>query len=553
MQELLRSLTSFRKSRALQCILLCIPAQWLAITALAATNPPLYDDLGDLHYSVTANAEAQPYFDQGMRLYYAFNHAEAIAAFRAAQQLDPACAMCWWGEALSWGPNINLPMDNASGIAAYAALQQATSRAANVSAKEQGLIDALARRYSVEPQADRSALDLAYADAMQTFAALYPQDDEIVVLAGEAVMDLSPWDYWTATDQLRPRMVGALAGFTEVMARTPQHPGACHFYIHAVEKVQPERAVECAENLAELMPGAGHLVHMPGHIYIRVGRYLDAIRVNEHAVHADETYIRDRRPAPGMYTGGYYPHNYDFLAFAALMIGREEQAINAADKLAALIPPEALLDPSVTYPQHYAMRPALVRIRFDRWQEILAMPKPDAAAPHAEAIWYYAQGRAQLAMGNTAAAKQSLERVQAHATGTALATARLEFNAAQEILGIAVNVLAGMIANAEGKIDEAVNHLQMAVNAEDALLYGEPPEWTVPVRQELGEVLLEANRASEAEVVFRADLLVFPENSWSLAGLSNALQAQGKQAESDSVAARLYNIAEEKGVAHLAH
>lgn len=552
MQTLLRTWVKFRKSRAFICTLVCLPAQWLAVTVLAATHPPLYDDLGDLHYRVTANAEAQAYFDQGMRLYYAFNHAEAIAAFRAAQELDPDCAMCWWGEALSWGPNINLAMDQASGIAAYAAMQQAQSRITHVSVREQHLIEALSLRYSAEAPADRAALDLAYADAMQSVAEQYPEDNEIVVLAGEAVMDLSPWDYWTEADELRPRMVGALAGFTQVMARAPQHPGACHFYIHAVEKVRPERAVECAEKLAALMPGAGHLVHMPGHIYIRVGRYLDAIRANEHAVHADETYIQDRRPAPGMYTGGYYPHNYDFLAFAALMVGREEQAINAADKLAALIPAEALLDPSVTYPQHYAMRPALVRIRFGRWREILAMPKPDAAAPHAEAIWYYAQGRAQLATGDVAAARQSLEHVKAHATGAALASARLEFNSSQEILGIAANVLAGMIANTAGDIDAAVNYLQQAVNTEDALLYGEPPEWTVPVRQELGEILLEANRAREAEAVFRADLAKFPENSWSLAGLSNALQAQGKQAESDAVAVRLYSIAD-NSIAHLAH
>lgn len=487
---------------------------------------PIYDDLGELAYEITANPEAQEYFNQGLRLYYAFNHAEAIASFSQAQQLDPECAMCWWGEALAWGPNINLPMDQPSGLSAFSAIEQAQALANNANDKEQKLIEALAKRYQKVPVEDRGELDLAYSTAMQRLAEQYPEDDNIVVLSGESVMDLSPWDYWEDANQPRPGMDRALAGFQAVMNRSEDHPGACHFYIHAVEEVQPELAVPCAEKLRTLMPGAGHLVHMPGHIYIRVGRYLDAIRVNEHAVHADESWIQDRKPEPGMYTVGYYPHNYDFLAFAAMMIGRGNQSIEAADKMAAVIPEQMLHDPSMTFPQHYAMRSALLRVRFGRWQEIQQLPAPGEDLPHAQAIWEYAQGRAMVANGNVPAAKNALQRLHTLATGERLADARLEFNASQKILGIAENVLAGRIAAAEEKFDTAIGHLRAAMASEDTLLYGEPPEWSVGVRQELGEVLLTAGRPAEAEQAFRNDLRNFPENAWSLAGVANALKAQ---------------------------
>lgn len=533
----------------LHCVFVIFSIQMSAQgLAEETTAPPLYDDLGNLHYKVSANDAAQAYFDQGLRLYYAFNHMEAIASFREAQQLDPSCAMCWWGEAISWGPNINLPMDVPSGIAAYVALQQALSLSGNASDKEQMLISALSERYEASPGEDRSALDAAYALSMQVLADRFSEDDDIVVLYAESVMDLNPWDYWTADNELRPGMDVALAGISTVLERSPQHPGACHFFIHAVEKVQPQRALVCAEQLAALMPGAGHIVHMPGHIYIRVGRYLDAVRANEHAVHADETFIQDRQPSYGMYTAGYYPHNYDFLAFAALMVGREEQAIEAADKVASLISDEALHDPSVTYPQHYVLRSALVRIRFGRWQEILAMPEPDTSLPHSQAIWNYAQGRAMLANGDLAEAKRALLHLQNFATGDELSEARLEFNASQSILSIATAVLSALIANAEGNLETALDQLRNAVSLEDALLYGEPPEWTVPVRQELGEVLLAADLANAAEQVFREDLNHFPENVWSLAGLTKALRIQSKNTEAGAIEVRFHEAWAGSGV-----
>jgi tetratricopeptide (TPR) repeat protein len=290
---------------------------------------PLYDDLGAHGYAVqTTDPEAQRYFDQGMRLYYAFNHAESIRSFEEAAAIDPSCAMCYWGIALAYGPNINAPIDSASSVAAHEAVQKAV-QAAPSDARERALIEALATRYSATPPADRAPLDSAYSRAMGDVARQYPDDLEIATLYAESVMDLSPWNYWT-NGQPRAQTNEILAHLENVIMQNPQHPGACHFYIHAVEAAQPDRAVACAERLASLMPGAGHIVHMPAHIYIRVGRWADAIRANEHAVHTDESYISDQQPAPGVYTMGYYPHNYHFLSFAAFMAGQAEQAIGAA-------------------------------------------------------------------------------------------------------------------------------------------------------------------------------------------------------------------------------
>ena len=499
---------------------------------------PLYDDLGDHHYDIATDIpEAQRYFDQGLRLYYAFNHQEAIRAFREAQRLDPDCAMCYWGEALAWGPNINLPMDSAAGVAAYAAARKAVERKDEASEKERAFIDALAPRYAENPPADRAALDSVYSRGMKAVASTYPDDVEAAVLYAESEMDLRPWDYWKPDATPYPGIDEALGTLTSVIERNPKHPGACHFYIHAVEKVYPERAVDCAERLVGLMPGAGHLVHMPGHIYIRVGRYMDAIRRNEHAVHADETYIQDQNPRMGVYTAGYYPHNYDFMAFAATMVGRQAQAVEAARKMAEVVPHEMMTLGQRVFGQHYSMRALQVYVRFGMWDEILATPAPPENLHHARAIWHYARGRALAATGDTGGAEAELESVRQAARSPELADKRLEFNAVPHILSIASHVLAGHIADARGEPDEAVNELREGARLEDDLYYGEPPEWTVPVREELGYVLLEADRPAEAEEVFRQDLERFPANGWSLKGLELALRALGRDEEAETVAA----------------
>ncbi|MDH3205992.1 MAG: hypothetical protein OEO79_05235 [Gemmatimonadota bacterium] len=499
-----------------------------------AQQVPIYDDLGDYQYPVSTSVPlAQQYFDQGLRLYYAFNHAEAIRSFGAAQRLDPDCAMCWWGEAIAWGPNINLPMDSASGVAAYAAVQRALAARPHASDRERALIDALATRYVSVPPADRAPLDQDYADAMEAVNLVYPGDHQVATLYAESLMDLRPWDYWTESGQPQPGIADALATLETVLERDPLHPGACHFFIHAVEKVYPERAVPCAEGLAALMPGAGHIVHMPGHIYIRVGRYLEAVQANEHAVHADETYIRDQQPGMGMYTAGYYPHNYDFLAFASMMIGRSEGAVSAAENVTRLLPEELFGAPGMDFLQHWTVRPLQLRVRFARWGEILSTPEPRATFPHARAIWHYARGRAFAAGGDVPSAQRELARLRAIARDPGLDGLRMEFNASAELLAVAERVLTGWTEAAGGRWDSAVQALHDAVGLEDALLYGEPPEWTVPTRQDLGAVLLAAGRAAEAERAFREDLTNFPENGWSLRGLSLALREQGRAADAD--------------------
>jgi len=500
---------------------------------------PLYDSLGDHHYTITtSDPMAQDYFDQGLRLYYAFNHAEAIRAFNEAARLDRQCAMCYWGTALAYGPNINLPMDAAAGAAAYEALEQAQAVTEHASPKERALIGALGERYAADPPEDRAALDAAYSRAMQQVVDEYPNDMEARTLYAESLMDLSPWQYWNEDGSPRPQTPELLTQLEHVMTAEPNHPGANHFYIHAVEAVDPERAVDAAERLAGLMPGAGHLVHMPGHIYVRVGRYLDAIEVNEHAVHADETYIRDQSPAFGVYVAGYYPHNYDFMAFAASMIGRSEQAVGAAEKMMSLAPEEMLREPGMTFLQHHQTRHLQLKVRFGRWSEILEVAAPPEDLHHARAMWHYARGRALAAGGDVQQAKMDLAQIREVAQDPAIASARLEFNTSGAVLSIAAEVLAGHIAAAQGDFPAASEHLRQAVRLEDGLVYGEPPEWTVPVRQELGRVLLDAGSAAEAEKVFREDLERFPENGWSLSGLARALRAQNRATEAASLEER---------------
>jgi tetratricopeptide (TPR) repeat protein len=508
-----------------------------------AAQVPLYDNLGVLHYPITTSVPlAQRYFDQGLRLYYAFNHQEAIRSFKEGVRLDPDCAMCYWGIALAYGPNINAPMDAASARLAYAAIQQAVDHAKTVSMREQALIRALATRYTAEPPADRTELGAAYSRAMSDVVQRFADDPEAKTLYAESLMDLSPWAYWTADGNPKPNTTTLLSQLEQVLAAEPDHPGANHFYIHAVEAIQPERALRAAERLAGLMPGAGHLVHMPGHIYIRVGRYEDAIKANEHAVQVDETYIRDQGPAVGIYVVGYYPHNYDFLAFAASMIGREQQAIAAADKIATLVPRGLLHEPEMAFLQHHQTRNLQMRVRFGRWDELLSVEAPEEKLPLARAIWLYAHGRALAARGHLKAADATLAQLRAIARDPHVMALRLEFNRAGAVLGIATEVLAGHIAAAKGDLSGSIIHLREGARREDALVYGEPPEWTVPVREDLGELLIKAGRPDEAEQVFRADLKRFPNNLWAQQGLAETLRVLHRETEAEALAERVRDL-----------
>jgi tetratricopeptide (TPR) repeat protein len=494
----------------------------------AAAAVPLYDDLGAYHRPISAGSElVQRYFDQGLRLTYAFNHAEAIRAFEEAARLDTECALCHWGVAYAYGPNINVPMDSASGVAAWAALQraQAASRANEV---ERALIEALATRYAAVPPADRAALDRAYAAAMRRVRDRFPDDHDVLTLYAEAAMNLSPWDYWTRDGAPRAGTAELLADLERVLAANPDHPGACHYYIHAVEAVQPERAVACAERLASLMPGAGHLVHMPAHIYIRVGRWADAITANEHAVHADETYIADQRPT-GVYPIAYYPHNYHFLSFAAMMAGRSSQAVRAARAVVQNVPVDmARAVPDVEPLLAYAH---LTLVTFGRWDDVLAEPAPPEDLQMAGALVRYARGVANAAQGDVAAAQNALSEVQA-------AVAATEAGIARVVLDIAAYALAGEIAWRTGNARGAEQHFRAAAALEDGLMYMEPPHWYYPIRHSLGAVLIAQGRPVDAERVYREDLARFPGNAWSLHGLATSLREQGRASEANDVEAR---------------
>ena len=482
---------------------------------------PLLEGLGEHHYAISTDVPlAQQYFDQGLRLTYAFNHAEAVRAFEEAARLDPACAMCFWGKALALGPNINAPMDSASGAAAYEAIQSARA-ASNATERERALIEALASRYAQVPPAARASLDSAWARAMADVVRRYPDDLEAATLYAESLMDLTPWAYWNADGTPRPGTNELIGSLERVMQRNAAHPGACHFYIHAVEATYPERALPCAERLAALMPAAGHLVHMPGHIYIRVGRYADAIQANIHAVHSDETYISDQRPT-GIYPAMYYPHNYHFLAFAALLAGRSEQALDAAAKVVEKTP----VDLARAVPELQPMLPYLhlVRATFGRWEDVISAPVPPADLVVSYGLAQYARGLAFAATSRMPDAVTALDSVKA-------AVAKTTAQPAKTVLTIAQHALAGDIARARGDLPAAITAMRAAVALEDGLTYMEPPYWHMPVRHMLGAALLEAGRAAEAESVYREDLKRFPENGWSLNGLAKALSAQGRRAD----------------------
>jgi tetratricopeptide (TPR) repeat protein len=515
----------------------------LLLAALPSGHPvdsvPLYTNLGNHRHPISTTVpRAQDYFNQGMRLVFGFNHGEAIRAFREAQRLDPACAMCYWGEALANGPHVNAPMDSAGVVAAWAALERAVTLAPKAPPAEQAYIAALAARYAANPPSDRAPLDSAYAIAMGKLAAQYPEDLDAVTLHAEALMDLRPWAYWKKDGTPYPQTDIIVLQLEHVLGKNPNHPGACHYYIHAVEAVAPAKAVPCAERLATLMPGAGHMVHMPGHIYIRVGRYSDAINANVHAVHADESYIASERPS-GIYPAGYYPHNYHFLAFAATMAGRSEQAIEAARKLAAAVPVEA----ARAVPPFEQLRPydLLVLTRFGRWDDVLKSPLPPPDLRVTTGLVYYARGVAHAAKGQMAEARGALDSVRVIAAGTTVADQTAMTSGEGEsktIMEIALHSLMGEMAFRQNKLDEAAAHFREAVRLEDTFNYVEPPQWYYPVRATLGAVLLKAGKPAEAEAVYREDLTRFPENGWSLFGLEASLRAQGKTAEADGVRGR---------------
>jgi tetratricopeptide (TPR) repeat protein len=500
-----------------------------ALAALAGpytVAPPLYPDLGEHHYPIsTSKRRAQEYFDQGLRLTYAFNHGEAIRAFAEAARIDRRCAICYWGIALAYGPNINAPMDAAAGAMAITALRQAQALAEHASPVEQALIEALAARYADPPPDDRAALDAAYAEAMGGVSARFPDDLDVLTLYAEARMNLRPWDYWTRDGQPHPGTAEMVADLERVIGAAPNHPGACHYYIHAVEAVAPEKAVPCAERLADLMPGAGHLVHMPAHIYARVGRWSDAIRVNRHAVHTDERYIADQSPS-GVYPVAYYPHNYHFMSFAASMVGNRQEAVRAARAVVDAVPVEVAREvPSV---EPLLAQLHLTLVTFGRWDEVLSAPRPPEDLRVATALTAYARGVALAATGDPTAAREELAALRALAQGGYDATSAA-------VLRIAELALAAEIAARGGSLRDAARDFRAAMALEDELPYMEPPYWYYPIRHSLAAVELRAGNAAGAERLYREDLRTYPNNGWAQYGLMEALRAQRRWAEAEEV------------------
>lgn len=500
-----------------------------ALGISSADSVPLYTDLGDHRHVVTTKSRrAQAYFDQGLRLVYGFNHAEAIRAFTEATRLDPACGMCWWGIAYAHGPHVNAGMDSAAGVAAWAAIQRAQRTLTTVTRAEQAYIRALAKRYAAVPPANRAPLDSAYALAMADVVRRYPNDLDAATLYAEALMDLSPWYYWTPDGQPRPDTPTLLVQLEGVLARNPNHPGACHYYIHAVEAVAPAKAVACAERLAALMPGAGHMVHMPGHIYIRVGRYTDAIRANEHAIHSDAVYLEGQKPPAGVYPIGYVPHNYHFLSFASTMAGKSTEAIDAARKLRKTTSVETARQVPLAEP--YVPYIFLALVTYGRWEEVLQEEVPPSDLSYSYGLAQYARGVAFAATGRGAEAAAALDSLVGTRSTINPGYATAGWSTPGTVLEIAEHCLRGEIALRGGDAEAAIPHFREAAKLEDGLLYIEPPDWYYPVRHSLGKALLQAGRAAEAEAVYREDLKRFPSNGWALRGLVQSLKAQGMDA-----------------------
>ncbi len=498
---------------------------------------PRLQNLGAHTFKVTTTSDrAQLFINQGLNLAYGFNHAEAFRAFAEAARLDPSCAMAYWGQALVLGPNINAQMNADDEPKAYALAQKAESLKANVTPREQDYIDALLKRYTGKA-ADRHAADRAFAHAMGELVDDHADDPDARTIYAEALMDLRPWNYWTRDGVPYDETREVQKSLEYVIAKNPNHPGALHYWIHLWEPTDtPERAEAEADRLLPLMPGAGHVVHMPAHIYMRVGRHADVVKSNQLAVAADEDYIAQCR-AQGLYPLGYYPHNIHFIWMGATASGQGKVALDAARKLASAIPTDALR--TVPILQGFLVVPYWAMVRFGKWDEILADKGPRHLTPFTRGAWRYARAMALIARGRLAEADTELARLRTLVNDPSLKSqVTFSTNTGYAVLRIAPEVVAGEIAARRRNWDKALLHLERAVRYEDALIYQEPSDWHAPVRQNLGAVLLAAGRPDESEAVYWEDLRKNPGTGWALFGLLQALKAQGKKDEATLVEER---------------
>ncbi len=497
-----------------------------------------FGGMGDAHRAITtSSADAQAYFDQGLRFMWGFNHDEATRSFAKAAELDPTCASCFWGVSLTVGPNYNLPfLREERAKVAFEALRLATQHAPHASPVEQALIAALAKRYPngrpLDPVAAIPILT-AYATAMKTVAVQFPTDLDVQTLYAESLMNVNAWKLWAADGSAAPGTDEIVATLEAVLARDPRHAGANHYYMHAVEgSAHPEKGVAAAERMTDLAPAAGHLVHMPAHILQRVGRYEDAAEANRKAAIADQAYGAKTHP-PDYYPVMYSAHNYQFLAYSAAMEGRKVETVSAADESRRTVSDAMLLEmPGADW---YVAQSYAARLRFGLWDEMLALPSPNPKLLGLNGGYLYGRAVAQAATGQLEAARATLGKLMQLTTSLSADDGAGQ-NTLADVLAVAVPVVEARIAAAERRPAEAIAKLREAVAAEDRLRYDEPKNWFFPVRQDLGAALLKAGAASEAELVYREDLRQNPANGWSLFGLSAACKAQGKFAEATRAA-----------------
>ena len=497
------------------------------------TGAPLFEGMGSFEMPIsTVNPSAQRYFNQGMVLAFAFNHAESIRSFRAAQILDPNCAMCFWGEALATGPNINVTsngkviMSADERRAAFNAISRALALKDGATQREQDYIVALESRYNGDPDTEREPLDLAWAASLKKLVTTYPDDMTAAALYAEALMNTMPWDYWSDDGIAKPETTSVIESLDRVLEVEPDHPLALHLYIHALEASNdPSRAEAAADRLLSLVPGAGHLVHMPSHIYYRVGRYADAAEANIAAAAVDEAYIAACN-AQGLYPAAYYPHNIHFLWSASTMQGQSQLSIESARRVVANVPIEQVQ--AFPFLEFYRTVPLLSLVRFGKWDEILSEPQPHPDFDFSKAIWHYARGVAFAAKRNVPAAQEELAALIPIGNDVSVRFLDSANYPASSLIAIAGYLLQGEIAYRDGDFLTAAREFEKAVRKQDSLPYTEPPFWYYPTRQSLGAALLSAGDAAGAEEVFRKDLDLYPHNGWSMFGMVQSLTAQDK-------------------------
>ncbi|MEK6477119.1 hypothetical protein WJR50_06280 [Catalinimonas sp. 4WD22] len=501
---------------------------------------PLLQGLGDHTLDITTDSTlAETYFNQGFNLTYGFNHDEAERSYREAVRQDSTCAMCYWGVAQVLGSNYNVAMSDDVKQEASRMIKLAQQYAEDVSDWERGLIEATALRYNYDKSDEQPVLDADYAEALRQLHEQLPEHIDIAALYAEALMILHPWDLYTRDGQPKAWTPQITALLEEILKKAPDHAGAHHLYIHAVEaSAKPEVGLASADKLGSLMPGAGHIVHMPSHIYIRTGKYHEGSVVNEKAIEVDSLYL-DACASQGVYPLMLFPHNIHFLAATAAFEGRGETSINAAYRVAAHTDTTVIREEGWQTLQHYLMIPHYVLVKFAQWDHILTLEQPDEDLLYPNAVWQYARGMAFAGKGQLTKARQALAEVKKTGQNPALAEITIwDLNSAVQLVQIAERVLEAEILRKEGKRKEAITLLKEAVEIEDQLNYNEPPDWFFSVRHPLGAVLLEDGQYAEAEKVFLEDLFFLPENGWALNGLYQSLSKQNKQNEAAEVKKR---------------